>query len=438
MDVLIAGAGLAGLTAAKALTEAGARVTVVEARDRVGGRTLTQTIGGATFDLGAQWIGPTQERMRALCEQLGVETFHTFNRGAKILDLDGKMGRYSGDIPSLHPLALIELEVLLRRMEAQIGRLSQGFNEPGLDALTIGEWVRQRTRTQSVRRVVTAAVRVIMGEDPDAVSALHFLSYARSAGGLRPLIEIEGGAQQDRLVGGAQQLCERLAEGLDVRLSQPVRHIDQSGDRVVVTTDVEQHTADRIIVAIPPLLAGRIRYSPELPASRDQLCQRMPMGSTTKVIALYERPFWREAGLSGEVVADGKPFTVVFDNSTPDGTAALIGFVVGAPARRFTALPAHQQRAEALGALTRWFGPSASTPTEILVKDWSEDPWSRGCPIGVCGPLTLSVHGEALTRPVDRIHWAGTETASVWTGFMEGAVRSGERAASEVLRSEPS
>lgn len=438
MDVLIIGAGLAGLTAAKALTRAGEQVTVVEARDRVGGRTLTQTVGSARIDLGAQWIGPTQDRMHALCEALGIETFHTFHRGAKILDLDGKLGHYSGDTPSLHPLALIELEVLLRRMEGQIGRLSQDFNEPGLDALTMGEWVRQRTRTQSVRRVVTAAVRVVLGSDPDTVSALHFLSYARAAGGIRPLIEIEGGAQQDRLVGGAQQICERLAEGLDVRLSQPVRHIDQSGKRVVVTTDGGQHTADRVIVAIPPVLAGRIRYSPELPAGRDQLCQRMPMGATTKLIAIYDRPFWREASLSGEVVADGRPFTVVFDNTTPDGTAALIGFIVGEPARRFTALPVHQQHAEALGALTRWFGPAASTPAEIVVKDWSEDPWTRGCPVGVCGPLTLSVHGDALTRPVDRLHWAGTETASVWTGFMEGAVRSGERAASEVLRSDPS
>jgi monoamine oxidase len=438
MDVLIAGAGLAGLTAATTLREAGARVVVLEARDRVGGRTLTQTIGGSSFDLGAQWIGPTQERMIALCQRLGVATFPTFHGGAKLTDLDGKLGQYSGDIPSLHPLALIELEVLLRRMDAQISRLSGGLSEPGLDALTVGEWVRQRTRTQAVRRVVTAAVRVIMGADPDAVSALHFLAYARAAGGVRPLIEIEGGAQQERLVGGAQQLSQRLAEGLDVRLSEPVRHIDQSGDRVVVTTDAGTHTADRIIVTVPPALAGRIRYTPDLPVGRDQLCQRMPMGATTKVIALYERPFWREAGLSGEVVADGRPFTVVFDNSTPDGTASLLGFVVGAPARRFTTLPPHQQRAEALGAFTRWFGTAAGQPVELVVKDWAEEPWTRGCPIGVCGPLTLSHHGDALTHPVGRIHWAGTETADVWMGFMEGAVRSGERAASEVLRSEPS
>ncbi|MFT5686206.1 MAG: monoamine oxidase, partial [Myxococcota bacterium] len=261
---------------------------------------------------------------------------------------------------------------------------------------------------------------------------------ARAAGGVRPLIEIKDGAQQDRLVGGAQQLCQRLAEGLDVRLSEPVRHIDQSANKVVVSTDAGEHIADRVIVAIPPALAGRIRYTPDLPPGRDQLCQRMPMGATTKFIAIYDRPFWREAGLSGEVVADGKPFTVVFDNTTPEGTAALLGFIVGAPARRFTTLPPHQQRAEALGAFARWFGPHASTPQEIAVKDWSEDPWTRGCPIGVCGPLTLSIHGDALTRPIDRIYWAGTETAEVWTGFMEGAVRSGERAASEVLRSDPS
>lgn len=438
MDVLIAGAGLAGLTAARALVQSGAKVVVLEARDRVGGRLETVRCGGDTFDLGGQWIGPTQDRMHALCKQLGTATFPTHHAGAKIIDIDGKKSQYSGDIPALHPLALIELEVLMRRMDAQIGRLGHGWAEPGLDMLTVGEWVRQRTRTQSVRRVVFAAIEVVFGATPDTISALHFMAYARAAGGLRPLIEIQGGAQQDRLVGGAQPLAEALAEGLDVRLSEPVRHIDQSSNRVVVTTDRGEHSADRIVVAIPPALAGRIRYTPDLPTGRDQLCQRMPMGATTKVIAIYDRPFWREKGLSGEVVSDGKPFTVAFDNTTDSGTAALLGFVVGVPARRFSGLPPHQQRAEALGAFSRWFGPAAAEPSELLVKDWAEDPWSRGCPIGVTGPLTLSLHGDALRNPVDRIHWAGTETAEVWMGFMEGAVRSGERVASEILRSEPS
>jgi len=439
-DVVVIGAGFAGLVAARDLTRAGKRVALVEARDRVGGRTLTQDIGGVDFCVGAQWIGANQPRIAALADAYGFTRFPTWTTGTKTLDLQGTLGTYEGVIPSLPLLHLAELQLTLWRIDrhADLVPLERPADSPYGDeweGITVAAWQRRNIRSRRVRGLVDAVVRIVFGMEPSELSLLRFLAYMRSGGGLMSVIETENGAQQERVAEGTQAIAQAIADelGKQVFLSTPVRSIEQDDKRVRVFADGASWTAKHAVVAIPPHLAGKIDYSPPMPALRDQLTQRFPMGQTAKVITTYEHPFWRNKGLSGEVVCDGAPITIVYDNTTSDGTPALLSFIVGDNARRWGALPDAERRAQVLDALARWFGPAARNPTGYGEQDWGQDPWSGGCPTASPTPGSLTVTWDALREPVGRIHWAGTETAVEWTGYMEGAVLSGERAAAEIL-----
>jgi len=439
-DVVIVGAGLAGLSAADALARKGKRVLVLEARRRVGGRTFGQEIGGRVLDLGGQWLGAGQRRLARLAAELGVETFPTYHSGRKILMRDGHVSTYAGTIPALPVPSLVSLHLALRKVDALAARLPEGRPLAAAEAMSWDdetlETVAQRLATRGdVRDLFDLAVRVVFGAEPREISMLYFLAYVRAGGGFMRLLEIESGAQERRFVGSAQELSNRLAARLGdaVLLDSPARRIEQDGGGVAVHSDDVCVQAKYAIVAVPPALAGRIEYRPLLPVVRDQLTQRMPMGSTVKCIAVYDRPFWREAGLSGEAVTTTGPLSVVFDNGSHDGAVhSLLGFIVGQKARLFSERPAEERRAVVLGSLGRMFGERALRPVEYVEHDWSAEEWTRGCPVGVLGPGAMTGVGRALRDPVGRIHWAGTETATEWTGYMEGALQSGERAAAEV------
>ena len=440
-DVAIVGGGLAGLACARAVVDAGGSCVVLEARDRVGGRTLSQTIGRGTFDLGAQWIGPTQDRMARLAADLGVDTFATFHEGRKVLDLDGKVSTYAGTIPSLSVPRLLEMQRVLSKVErlaktVDLEAPARTKNAARLDAETLESFKQRSVHSHAVRELLDAAVRVVFGAEPGDLSMLHFLFYLRSGGGLMRLIEIENGAQERRFVGGAQSIATKMAARLGdrVRTGVPVRRIEQNDGGAIVRADGVDVRARRVVIAVPPVMASRIEYAPALPAMRDQLTQRMPMGATVKCIALYERPFWRARGLSGEGVANRGPASVVFDNTSHDAAqAGLLAFVVGGPAKTWSARTAEERKHVILSQLARMFGDEALDPTEYVEHDWSTEVWTRGCPVGLMTTGTLTEYAPALRAPCGRIHWAGTETATQWHGFMEGALESGERAAREVL-----
>ncbi len=441
VDVAVVGAGLAGLAAAAALRAGGATVAVLEARDRVGGRVLTRQVGVDRFDLGGQWIGPGQERLAALARRLGVATFPTYAVGDKLLDDGAAVARYGGTIPRLGPLELAELHLALRRLDKLTRAVSardpaSSPHAARLDALTVADHAR-RIRSRRVRGLLATALGSVFGVEPAEMSLLWFLAYLRAGGGLMKLIEIDGGAQERRFVGGAQGLAERWAAELGVVITgAAVRRIRQTGrhepaGEVVLTTERGAIAARHAIVAVPPPLAARIESDPPAPAARDQLLQRQAMGAIVKLVLAYERPFWRERGMSGEAVSlGGGPVAVCFDNSSHDlRQPALLAFVQAEAARRWTG-----DLAPVLAQLARWFGDEARRPVEVASCDWAAEPWSRGCPVAVSAARALTSTGATLRQPDGRVHFAGTETAVEWTGYLEGALESGERAAREVLR----
>lgn len=439
-DVVVVGAGLAGLTAARKLLDAGASVRVLEARDRVGGRTFSQPIGKAVFDRGGQWIGPTQTRVAALARELGVETFATYTTGRKLVELGPVRTSYEGAIPSLPLLSLIGLHRTLSRVERLRHQVSPVTPHTAARALewdgeTVESWKRRHVRCAAARDSLDVAVRVVFGVEPSEISVLRFLAYVSQAGGLMPLIETKNGAQETRLAGGTQQLSKGLAARLSDRvvLDAPVLSVEQTATEALVVTRSGGVRARAVVVAVPPALASRIRYEPGLPAARDQLAQRMPMGATTKVFLLYGEAFWRTAGLSGEAISTEGPATCWFDTTSQDGAQpALVGFVVGRAALDFAARSERERREAIVGQAVRLFGEGARSPLEVAEQDWQREIWTRGCPVGNFTPGSLVALGPALREPVGRIHWAGTETATVWAGYMEGALESGERVAREV------
>ena len=441
MDVVVVGAGLSGLRAARRLVDGGATVTVLEARDRVGGRTLSVAHEGGVIDLGAQWIGPAQHRLRELAIDAGVDLFPTHTEGEKILERAAGRSTYRGAIPSVNLFALTELQLALKRTDRLMSEVSLSHPERSAraaewDALTVEGWARAHIRQTAVRELIEVAVRTIFGAEPGELSMLHFLFYLNSGGGLLNLAEVEGGAQQARFVQGAQRFSTWLADALGdaVVTGAPVRAVEHGPDGVVVTSDRGRFRARYAIFAIPPALASRVAWSPALPAARDQLTQRYPMGATTKCFAFYDQPFWRRAGRSGEAVSSLGPLTVTFDNSQRDGPPwILLGFLVGKHARHWATRPADERRRAVTAHLAHLHGPEAARPVRYIEHCWADEEWTRGCPVGVATPGTWTQLGSALRQPVGPLHWAGTETAREWNGYLEGALCAGDRAAREVL-----
>jgi monoamine oxidase len=290
-------------------------------------------------------------------------------------------------------------------------------------------------RTRGARKVLDISTELVIGAEPDELSLLYFLSYMEAAGGWTALTEFEGGAQQDHFVGGSQQICLRLADelGESLVLEAPVEDVAQDGSGVVVRTADGSFDADRVVLALSPALAARIRYSPALPLARDALAQRMFMGAYMKGIATYARPWWRDLGLSGLAYRDTGPVQMVVDASGKSGQGTLMAFVTGRAALELGRRPAEERQEAVIDVLVELLGPEAARPADYRDFNWHDEPWSRGGPVGLMGPETLTSLGDVLREPVGRIHWAGTETAREWIGYMEGGVEAGERVAAEVL-----
>ena len=441
-DVAIVGAGFSGLAAAQELVAAGLDAVVLEARDRVGGRVLNHELrGGEVVEVGGQWVGPTQRALLGLAAELDVETYPTHTEGDNLIVYRGRVRRYRGTIPRINPAVLLEVERVRRKLDRLSARVP--LEEPWSaaeaerwDRITFRDWMRRNAITGGARMLVTLAIRSVFGTEPEDVSLLHVLFYLGSAGGFDALVDTAGGAQESRFVGGSQLVALRAAERLGDRvvLDAPARRIEDTGDGVRVEADGTSVEASRAIVAVSPTLAARIAYDPPLPGRRDQMTQRMPQGAIIKCMAVYPEPFWRAEGLSGSGLADGASVNAVFDNTPPGGSpGVLLGFLDGRAARVWAERPAGERRAAVIDVFTRLFGARAAAPDEYVERIWADEEWSRGCYSGAFGPSGWTDFGPALRASVGRVHWAGTETATVWNGYIDGAITAGRRAAGEAV-----
>ena len=311
------------------------------------------------------------------------------------------------------------------------------------DAMTFEDWKLANVPAGSGRDAIDIASRAIWGAEPSQLSLLYVLWYTAQAGNEKKkgsfirLISTGGGAQESRFVGGSQIVSEKVAKALgsQVVLSSPVRRVEQDGKCVVVTSDRVVVSAKQVIVSIPPVLVGAIDFAPALPRMRRNLAKRIVPGNLIKWEAIYDTPFWRAQGLSGQVVSDVGPANTTFDNSPPDGTPGVVfGFIGGTPATQASKLSVAARRKAVLDNFVTFFGPEAAQPKSYFEMDWSKEAWTRGCPVGHMGKNVLRRYGPALRVPFKRVHWAGTETALYWNGYMDGAVRSGEAASKEVLK----
>jgi monoamine oxidase len=352
VDVVVVGAGLAGLTAADALHAAGRTVRVLEARAAVGGRIKTLTEGDLCLDLGATWHWANQPGIRSLAAELELEAFPQFRSGRTVAeDAAGAPPRLL-DLPPPEPAEL-------------------------------------------------------------------------------------------RFAAGAQSLCLRLAARLPegaVSLGTEVMAVSAAGAGMTVTAadtaGRESHiSCASVVIAVPPRLArAGITFTPELPEELVRVMEGTPtwMATAVKCIAVYESAFWRDAGLSGLAFSRTGPLTEIHDACTPDGaTAALWGFM--SPDHAFRDLDPQARMHAVFDQLGRLFGQEAVDPMRYIERDWSDDPYTNDEVVWFDDPLPYGQPALAEPQFGGRLVWAGTETADAGAGHMEGAVRSGRRAAAQIL-----
>ena len=446
VDFCVVGGGFAGLTAALRLKQAGHSVALLEARDRVGGRTFTELRADGTWiDRGGAWVGPGQDRIYALMKEFGVPSYKQYVGGEATMVVDGKVSRYKGAVPrSLNPFATVNLGTAMLELAKMCKTIPldapwDARKADKWDSMTVAQWLDHHVRSLAARDLLETAIGGTYTSDTSEISLLFALHQMASGGGPQFVFDIEGGAQDSRVVGGMGAVYGPIAAAIgdSLHVAQPVRRIEQDDDGVTVRADDMSVRASRAVVAVPIAIASQILYEPLLSVDRSFLHQRMPSGAVYKINIVYDEPFWRADGLSGQSAAPGTPAPVTIDACTDTGTPGVLCVIIeGPPARDLCAVDAADRRSLVLDDLAKRFGAEALSPVDFIEQNWTLERYSGGGMISHAPPGVLTEFGPALRAPCGRIHWAGSESSAVMCGWVDGAVRSGERAAAEVMQSE--
>lgn len=439
VDVVVVGAGFAGLSAADRLSSQGVSVLVIEGRDRVGGRSYSGEVAGVKVDLGATWVAERHTAIRDLMERLGCSLTPQFDEGVNLLWMAGQRRPWTGTLPMVDPVDLEDLGRIQGEMTNLLETIdvNAAWNSPNageLDAISFGEWLDQQQAVTSTRALMFIVTKVQWGCSPLDVSLLHVLRYIQAVGGLDHMLAVEGGQNEYRVTETTQEIAKRLAEQLGDRivLDTRVRQISQDDHGVTVYTDTAVINAKYAIVAAAPQHRAYIEYQPALPQKIEGLTTSFPMGALSKAFVAYDKPFWRSEGLSGEAVTDTAPVFITFDVSpSADGPGILMVFCT---ARVYDGFGPDVRRKLVLDQLIDLYGEQAGSPIDYIDHCWGTEPFAPGGPHPAAPPFATVSYGEALTTPHGRIHWAGTETAGEWVGTMNGAILTGLHTADQIAQ----
>lgn len=445
VQAVIVGGGFSGIAAAKRLHEAGISFLVLEARERLGGRVYTKRFENELYlDFGGQWIGPTQDRMYELCKEHGIGYFETYNQGKNVLDLGEKLKTYRGTIPKLDIFSLLNLDWVIRKLEKLARQIDprapwNHLKAKEWDRQSLDQYLLKKSKTKACYQVIRVGCETIFACDPHEVSLLHALFYIRSGTSLDCLINIKNGAQQHRIKGGMQTLVEAMAKPFiqQIRFNSPVQKVSHSTDGVEISGQGFSFSASKVILTVPPPLLAEIHFSPALSKEKTELLKKYPMGRVGKCFMIYDKPFWRSDGFSGQSVSgEISFFQTLFDCSPADGSKGiLMGFTIGSRADHFFEMEKNERKAEMLKTLEKYFGEEANLPIRYEDFSMSDEPYSKGCYAGLMPNLAWTEYRDAYRKPIPPLYFAGTEAAVRWHGYIEGAVLAGESAADEVITS---
>ncbi|TGJ86985.1 hypothetical protein E0Z10_g1712 [Xylaria hypoxylon] len=450
VDVVIIGAGLAGLSAAHDVIKSGLTCVVLEARDRVGGKTWSQPLedGKGTVDLGAAWINDTnQSKMYALAKRYGAELIVQNTEGNCVLqNFDGKCTTFPyGELPNFDSATRKRLAEVRDMCEADCQALDTWKpKDTTLDYQTFESYLRSRGADDVAVATATVWTRAMLGQEPRDISALYFLNYCKSGGGLLQMrSDRKDGGQYLRVRQGTQVfaagLASSLVEGV-VRLNSPVQAVAQDASHSVkVQASGHVYAARKVITTVPGPVLKTIAFNPPLPPNKRVWVESLTSSYYTKAMMEFKSPFWAEKGFCGLVQSFIGPASVIRDSCSPsDKKYVLTCFMTGDPGIEWAGLSTPERERNLLAQLEQLYGVQDLQKEfkQMISYEWVRDEFSGwGCPCASLTPGVLdTLGGDGLREPCGNLHFAGTETAGEWKGYMEGAVRSGARAAAEVVR----
>jgi putrescine oxidase len=442
-DVVVVGAGPSGLTAARELKKAGLSVAVLEARDRVGGRTWTDTVDGAVLEIGGQWVSPDQTVLLDLLDELGLKTYSRYRSGESVyIGADGQPVRYTGDSFPVDPATAVEMDKLIALLDGLAAEM--GATEPWahpkareLDTISFHHWLRANSENEEACNNIGLFIAGGMLTKPaHAFSALQAVLMAASAGSFTHLTD-EDFILDKRVVGGMQQVSLLQAQELgdDVVLDSPVRTINWGDGVQRVTVESERATVNArfVIMAVPPNLYSRVSFNPPLPRRQHQMHQHQSLGLVIKVHAVYSTPFWREDGLSGTGFGAGSLVQEVYDNTNHGDTrGTLVGFISDEKADAVFELGADERKRAVLESIAGFLGEKALEPEVYYESDWGSEEWTRGAYASSYDLGGLHRYGKDQHTPVGPIYWCSSDLAAEGYQHVDGAIRMGRLTAARI------